>query len=292
MIEPPARDPWCDLLRDPESWLAGWIADPAVAARAQAAVGGAAAQFGAAALAEALGRARDAPTPRTNVADPVLRAVMRAWMAAIVRTTVAGVQHLGVVGTRPVVILSNHLSFADTTATECALLRAGGAARALADRMWALAGPRVWDEPLHAVASTALNLLPAPQSARVGADPADTAAVLRALTLARERLAARDPLLVYAEGTRSRTGRLAPFLAGIRHYLGVPGTVVLPLALTGTDRLYPVGARSLKPGGVDVRIGAPIEVNDPVRTLVDAHRSLAALLPDGYRPAAGAPPVV
>jgi 1-acyl-sn-glycerol-3-phosphate acyltransferase len=292
VIDRPGSGGWQDLLQAPAPWLATWIADPTVAARAEAAVAGAASQFGEQAVQRALAAARDRGVPAgPHPADPVLRAIMRAWIGAIVHTSVDGASHAAIVGSRPVIAVSNHLSFADTTATECALLRAGGAARAFADRMWALAGPKVWDEPLHALASSALCLVPTSQSSRIGAQ-SDTAAVLRALAAARERLSAGDPLLVYAEGTRSRTGTLGPLLAGVRHYLTLPGTVVLPIALSGTDRLYPVGARQLTAGPVQVRLGSPIEVDDPLRALVEAHRALAALLPDGYRPAASAPPIV
>ncbi|MEZ4240691.1 MAG: lysophospholipid acyltransferase family protein [Myxococcota bacterium] len=289
----PDRSPALEaLIAAPAAWLADKVADPVVAARAEQAVLGAAAQFGGAAVPAALQRLATAGTAGGLApADPVLRALMRAWMGAIASTRVHGVHHLGLVGRAPVVAVSNHLSFADTTATECALLRAGGAARAFADRMWALAGPKVWDEPLHALASSGLNLVPTAQSRHVGAS-SDAQAVLQGLVLARERVRAGDPLLVYAEGTRSRTGRLGPFLAGVRHHLAVEGTVVLPIALVGVDRLYPVDAQALVAGRIDVTIGAPIPVDDPLDALARAHEALAALLPERHRPAPGTPPIV
>ena len=280
--------PFDDLEHDPASWLAARIDDTIVAARAHRAMVHALDTAGPDRVLAAVREVRDAgPSEEGNPADPALRALIRAWFGAIAETAIDGAIPTG----GPIVLLSNHLSYTDTTATDVALVAAGHAA--LADRIAVLAGPKVWDTPLHALATRALNIVPTVQSEAVGGESARAAAarLLRGVALARRRMEEGAPLLVYPEGTRSRSGRLGSFLKGVRHYLGVPGTVVVPVALQGTDRIYPIDADRLIPGPVRLAIGAPIPAEDPESALRDAWREIVRMLPERHRPSADTPPV-
>src|SRR5687768_8149851 len=53
-----------------------------------------------------------------------------------------GIDHVAAVAGKPVVIFANHLSYADANLLEILLQRSGGAA--LADRLTAMAGPKVF----------------------------------------------------------------------------------------------------------------------------------------------------
>ncbi|MEQ1507959.1 MAG: hypothetical protein ABMB14_37370, partial [Myxococcota bacterium] len=81
---------------------------------------------GPAAVSEAAADARAAgPTDAVQPAHPVSQRLIRAWLDVIVtRSVVEGVERLAL-GGAPIVVVSNHLSFVDTTATECAWIRAG-----------------------------------------------------------------------------------------------------------------------------------------------------------------------
>jgi 1-acyl-sn-glycerol-3-phosphate acyltransferase len=62
---------------------------------------------------------------------------------------------------------------------------------------------------------------------------------------------------------------------------------VVPLAVLGTSDMFPVGARQLVPGPVDVRFGDPIDVaaaGGPREALALAHAAVAALLPASRKP--------
>ena len=74
------------------------------------------------------------------------------------------------------------------------------------------------------------------------------------------RLAAGDVLLIFGEGTRSRSGELQPMLPGVARYLGAADIVVLPVGLTGSEQLYPVNDTSLRPARVVMTVGAPLSV--------------------------------
>lgn len=64
--------------------------------------------------------------------------------------------------------------------------------------------------------------------------------------------------IVFAEGTRSRTGRLLPFKKG-PFVLAIAAQVpVVPVCVVGAYELLPSGSISPKPGRVTVRIGRPI----------------------------------
>ena len=91
-------------------------------------------------------------------------------------------------------------------------------------------------------------------------DPREVArAARRSIDIAHERLRLGDALLVFAEGTRSRTHEMQPMLAGVTRYLEVPGTLVLPVGIVGTEALFPIGEDTLHPVRVEVRVGRPID---------------------------------
>ena len=88
--------------------------------------------------------------------------------------------------------------------------------------------------------------------------PREVAAAARqSIESARTRLRRGDALLVYAEGTRSRTGELQPLLAGVTRYLDADDVLVLPIGMTGSEALYPVGGETLNPVTVVARVGHP-----------------------------------
>lgn len=78
--------------------------------------------------------------------------------------------------------------------------------------------------------------------------------------LSKQLLAAGVPLLLFPEGTRSKTGRMAPFkvgAAGLAHSLEVP---VVPVALIGVHEAMPRGSSWPRRGRppVVVAVGRPL----------------------------------
>lgn len=65
-------------------------------------------------------------------------------------------------------------------------------------------------------------------------------------------------VLVFPEGTRSRTGTMAPFRPGIGLIAVKSGRQVLPVRILGIQRVLPPGARRPHRAPVEVRFGAPI----------------------------------
>ncbi len=90
-------------------------------------------------------------------------------------------------------------------------------------------------------------------------------------------------LLIFIEGTRSRTGRLLPFKRGPFHLAQSTGALIVPIAIWGTETMLQKGSAAIRPGTVHLRFLPAIAPGDYPRRndLLNAVRSsmLAALPP-------------
>ncbi len=208
---------------------------------------------------------------------------------------VLGMDHLARVVGAPVIVFANHLSYADANVIEILLQRSGGGA--LADRLTAMAGPKIFTSRARRFSSLCFGTVKVPQSTGVSSEEAALSArevaraARRSIDVARGRLGAGDALLLFGEGTRSRTGEMQPMLAGVARYMDVPGTWVLPAGLTGPETLFPVEDSMLQAARVVMQLGCPIRADALVtrargdrRIIVDAiGLAVAELLPSAYR---------
>jgi 1-acyl-sn-glycerol-3-phosphate acyltransferase len=210
-------------------------------------------------------------------------------------STLIGAEHLeGLAGT-PIVIVANHLSYADANLLEVLFHRAG--ADAMCDRLTVIAGPKVYSSLKRRFSSLCFGTIKTPQSSALSSedavmDPREVArAARRSIEIAHERLRLGDALLVFGEGTRSRTFGMQTMLAGVTRYLEVPGTKVLPIGIVGTEALFPIGEDALHPVRVEARVGRPIDAQeireraggDRREMMDEVGRAVAALLPLEYR---------
>lgn len=82
------------------------------------------------------------------------------------------------------------------------------------------------------------------------------------LAAARRVLAADRAFGIYPEGTRSLDGRLYRGRTGVAWLALTTKAPVVPVALTGTDRLQPVGRRLPRLHRITLRFGAPLRFAD------------------------------
>ena len=116
-------------------------------------------------------------------------------------------------------------------------------------------------------------------------------AARRAIQIAQKRLSLGEALLIFAEGSRSRTAQMQRFLSGTARYLEHPGTWVLPVGITGTEKLFPIDAAALHPVPITMTIGRPMPASElreraqrDRRVMIDSiGHAVADLLPAEYR---------
>jgi len=76
---------------------------------------------------------------------------------------------------------------------------------------------------------------------------------------AREALQAGLHMLVFPEGTRSRDGRLAAFKKGPFFLAEGANAPIIPVAISGTERMMHKGSAAITPGVARVQMLAPVE---------------------------------
>jgi 1-acyl-sn-glycerol-3-phosphate acyltransferase len=171
------------------------------------------------------------------VIPPVTRALWRPKVEGLYRVPPTG----------PVILASNHLSFVDSIVIPCIVPRkvvflaksdyfTGTGLKGTLQRGW----------------FSGLGMLPV--------DRDDTRAALASLDTALEVLGRGEAFGIYPEGTRSRDGRIYKGRTGVAHLALTAGCPVVPVGLTGTQDIQPVGSnRPRLAAEVTVRFGEPLD---------------------------------
>jgi len=147
----------------------------------------------------------------------------------------------------PVIIASNHLSFADSVVIT---LVAPRSVSFLAKASY-FTGTGVKGAMTRAL-FTGVGAVPVVRGAG--------AAAQAALESGLEVLKRGDAFSIYPEGTRSLDGRLYKGRTGVAWLALTSGAPVVPVALTGTQNLQPVGSSRPRLAKVTVEFGAPLDL--------------------------------
>ncbi len=104
-----------------------------------------------------------------------------------------------------------------------------------------------------------------------------------------DTLAAGRPIAIFPEGTRSRNGHLTAFKPGAALLAIRSGAPVLPVAISGSHRLFPDGSRIPHATRLTVRVGVPfslphqasgrIDRAELERATAQMHDAVRSLLP-------------
>ena len=177
----------------------------------------------------------------------IARLVVGLIFRVLWRPRVEGLENVPANG--PVIIASNHLSFIDSVVIPLAVPR----------RVRFLAKAEYFTGRGLRGRGTALffHLIDAVPVARTGNRDS-----MRSLESALAVLREGTAFGIYPEGTRSRDGRLYRGRTGVGWLALTSGAPVVPVALTGTDRVQPVGARGVRIAPVRVRFGRSVDPED------------------------------
>jgi 1-acyl-sn-glycerol-3-phosphate acyltransferase len=173
----------------------------------------------------------------------VVRFLLRPLFHVALRMHVTGRENVPATG--PVILASNHLSFIDSMVIP---LSAPRRVHYLAKAEYFTGtGIGGW---LTRTLFTGLGAMPVQrQTSRAAQEALDTAlAVLRR----------GEGFGIYPEGTRSRDGRLARGKTGVAWLALTADCPVVPVAVSGTDRVQPVDSRWPRPHRVTVTFGTPL----------------------------------
>ena len=228
--------------------------------------------------------------------DPVARMVSRLTHAIVLESgsQLIGTDALIAARTRPVVFLGNHLSFVDANVVDALISSTGF--EDVANRLTVVVGPKVFSAPVRRLASLSFGAIKIPQSTSRASGEAVMSirevARLAGSTLeaVRARQKSGDHLLIFVEGTRSRTSRMQPALTAVSRYLDHPDATIIPFGVWGTEELMPVSEDQVSPAKVNVRLGGPVDAAQlrrkcPRRAVFAQAIGflIAELLPPGYR---------
>jgi 1-acyl-sn-glycerol-3-phosphate acyltransferase len=186
------------------------------------------------------------------VAYWVLKALLSPILFLFWRVDVQGRHNVPKSG--PVILAPNHTSFCDSFFLPLVLMR----------RVTFVAKAEYFDSWKTAWFFRAAGQIP---MRRDGGSASE-----RALAAARDVLERGRVLGVYPEGTRSPDGRLYRGHTGVARLALKCGVSVIPVGLTGTTDVQPVGSRTMRPfKSVQVRFGEPMDLrvhgdsaNDPL----------------------------
>ena len=107
---------------------------------------------------------------------------------------------------------------------------------------------------------------------------------------AAEALRSGLSILVFPEGTRSLDGRLAGFKKGPFFLAEQTGAPIVPIAISGTERMMSKGSVWITPGVARVQMLEPIDSKafaTREELMAAVHNALAAALPAEMKPLVG-----
>lgn len=179
----------------------------------------------------------------------MLYGALRQTAAVLARTlcrpTIQGRDNVPATG--PVILAGNHLSFVDSVVIPLSVTHR---------RVRFLAKSDYFETPgvKGRLTKTMFGALGAMPVRRGNARDA-----MMSLEMMLDRLNDGEACVVYPEGTRSRDGRLYRGRTGVAHLALESKALVVPVGLSGTQQVQPIGANMPRPRRFTVRFGEPLD---------------------------------
>ena len=168
-----------------------------------------------------------------TVFSPVL-----LWIAGV-KLTVKGRENVPL--NKPVIFVANHCSHLDI-GTLCRSLPVNLHFIGKKELIWApVVGWYMW------------------VAGHIFIDRSNKQKAIKSLAKAAQKIKSGKSVVMYAEGTRSKDGKLGVFKKGAFHLAVQSGVAIVPISIKGTFNVWSVNSNKITPGNVFVEIGKPIE---------------------------------
>lgn len=182
-------------------------------------------------------------SPKSGAIERVISLWSSTWLRlAGVRLRVVGAEKVD--PSRSYVVVANHESALDIMA--CFL--------AVPVPIRFLAKKELFRIPLFAQAMRAIGIVEVDRQARIAVHD-------QLNTQAKELIAAGRSVIIYPEGTRTRTGVMVPFKKGAFTIALSMGLPILPVAIQGSFEAWRPGTLFVRGGEITVTIEPPIETD-------------------------------
>jgi glycerol-3-phosphate dehydrogenase/1-acyl-sn-glycerol-3-phosphate acyltransferase len=181
---------------------------------------------------------------------------------------VEGLENLEIVekliGKYPMTLISNHLSHLDAPGIFHLLYNSSPLGKKIAEKIVFIAGRLAFEPDFTRLGLYMFGTLLVCSKRDMADNPSlsdlMTKINMRAFRISQKLQSEGKIISIFPEGTRSRDGRLMPFVDTVYHY--VSGKIVIPVSVEGTDKILPTSSFLFNAAPGKLTIGKPVIVGD------------------------------